>query len=356
MIARRKRASWVTLLTSAPLLALVTLAVGCGTVTTPPSGGGHAPTAASATATPKPAPTPTATGGSAAPGQPACTGWPASVASGTLPASFVPVAVLRCVTGYEMVPGKGQWVTATLERADKDLAPLIAALRLPRGQTTPGIMCPQIAVQPQLIVLISGNGTMIVPRLPVSGCGAVLEQVTAALAKLPWQTVSVRLVSQVETQQEAASGCTPVYSDPFAMDTSAGSSPGGALYTVRPASLQVCVYSATGATGGASTAQFVRGTTVTGSTETELLDGLSGGRSTGLCTLPHPMFAVVSGGEPDFPVVYVELGGCDRVYRYASGTGMMGMSAGQATPEVVAIIESLTIRGPVPPASPQANH
>ena len=45
------------------------------------------------------------------------------------PVSFVPVAALRCVQTYQMIPGKGQWLTATLERADKNLAPLIGALR-----------------------------------------------------------------------------------------------------------------------------------------------------------------------------------------------------------------------------------
>ena len=32
-------------------------------------------------------------------------------------------------------------------------------------------------------------------------------------------------------------------------------------------------------------------------------------------------------------VIYVELGGCDRVFRYESGAGgLMGLAAGQATP------------------------
>ena len=39
--------------------------------------------------------------------------------SKTLPPSFVPVAVIRCVTNYQIIPGKGQWEVATLERADK---------------------------------------------------------------------------------------------------------------------------------------------------------------------------------------------------------------------------------------------
>jgi len=93
----------------------------------------------------------------------------------------------------------------------------------------------------------------------------------------------------------------------------------------------------------ATAAQFVRGTTVSGPAESELLSGLSGARSSSLCTLPRPTFAVVGGAGRNDQVVYVELGGCDRVVRYQTGSGgLMGISAGQATPGAVAMIESLT--------------
>jgi hypothetical protein len=260
------------------------------------------------------------------------------VARGPLPASFVPVAVIRCVTGYQTIPGKGQWLTATLERADKNLAPLAAALRRPPGRTTPGTICPDIAMLPPQFVLISGDGKMIMPRLPLSGCGLVQAQVLAALAALPWQRISVRLVSQVQAQQQVASGCAPQHRDPFAMYGSLRPSSGGSVFGAAPASLRICVYNSGGT---ASTPQFARAATVTGATETSLLAGLSGARRTTVCTLPRPMFAVVEG--PGSPVVYVELGGCNRVLRYESKAGgLMGLSIGQATPEAVATIESVT--------------
>jgi hypothetical protein len=46
-------------------------------------------------------------------------------------------------------------------------------------------------------VLISAKGQKLIPRLPVSGCGLVQSQVLAALNKLHWQTVSVRLISKI---------------------------------------------------------------------------------------------------------------------------------------------------------------
>jgi hypothetical protein len=343
----------MALLLAAPLAALVTLAAGCGTVRTPPSGGasGHGSTASSPGASSPAAgsptavggsPVPTTTGGPVTPGQPACAGWPSNVARGALPASFVPVAAIRCVTGDPMIPGKGQWEVATLERADKNLAPLTAALRRPAQERKPGMLCPYIAMIPPQIVMIGGDGRMIIPQLPLSGCGLVQPRVLAAISALSWRPVSVRLVTQIQTQQEVASGCTPQYKDPFLSYGSLRPSPGGPGLGTRPASLRICVYTSGGALG---TAQFVRAATVTGSTESELLAGVSGAGRASLCSLPHAKFAVLGGAGA--PLIYVELGGCDRVFRYESGAGgLMGLSTGQATPAAVATIESLTHSAP----------
>jgi hypothetical protein len=346
MITRRARASRVTLFATVPLLALVTLASGCGTASAPPSGGesSSSPSASAhpsggGTPTTAPSPVPTTTGGTVTPGVPPCTGWPTRAPHEALPASFIPVAVLRCVTSYQTIPGKGQWETATLERADKDLGTLITALRLPPGHTSPGIMCPDIAMLPPQIVLIDASGTQIIPRLPIGRCGLVASQVLAALAKLPWQPVSVRLIAQVQTPGEISSGCTPGFKDPFVVYGSPQPSLGGAIYTTLPASLRICVYSVS---GSLSTSQFLRGTTVTGATESALLAGLSGARTTSMCTLPHAQFAVLA-GDPSFPLIYVEMGGCYRVLRYETeGGGLMGLSTGQATQQAVAIINTVT--------------
>jgi hypothetical protein len=328
----------------ASLAAVAALAAGCGTVTTPQAGGGsgHGQTSASSSpASPgavSGSPVPTTTGGPFIPGQPACAGWPANAAQVSLPASFVPVAVIRCVTSDQTIPGKGQWEVATLERADKNLAPLTAALRHPSGGTRKGMLCPEIAMVPPQFALVGGDGKMLVPRLPVSGCGLVQPQVLAALGALSWQRMSVRLVSQLQTQQEVATGCAPQYRDPFTGSESLRPSSGRGALGPQPASLRICVYTSGGAT---SAVQFVRAATVKGIAARELLAGLSGAGRAGLCTLPHGKFAVLGG--PNGPVIYVELGGCDRVVRYESGAGgLMGLSAGQATPAAVATIESLT--------------
>ena len=335
----------IALLAAVPLAALVTLAAGCGTVSTPRPGGGsgHGQTAtgspASSPAAVSGSPVPTSTGGPVTPGQPACAGWPSNAARGALPASFVPVAVIRCVTSDQMISGKGQWEVATLERADKNLAPLTAVLRHPAQQRKPGTLCPYIEMIPPQFVMVGGDGRMIIPRLPLGGCGMVQPQVLAALSALSWRPVTVRLVSQIQTQQQVASDCTPQYSDPFLSHVPLQPSHGGTGLGTRPASLRICVYTSGGMPG---TAQFVGAATVTGRAESDLLAGVSGAGRASLCSLPHNKFAVLGGAGA--PLIYVELGGCDRVFRYESGAGggLMGLSTGQATPGAVAAIESLT--------------
>ena len=190
----------------AAVAAVAALASGCATASTStpaatggPSGTGGAsaspPASASASAAPVPT---TTTGPPLVAGQPACVGWPGNVThSKTLPASFEPVAVIRCVTNFQMIPGKGQWETATLERADQGLAPLLTALQRPNQTRPPGTFCSDLVARPPQFVLVGKDGQVIRPALPVTGCGLVQREVLGALAALPWQKVSVRLVAQV---------------------------------------------------------------------------------------------------------------------------------------------------------------
>jgi hypothetical protein len=89
------------------------------------------------------------------------------------------------------------YASATLERATKDLGILVEALRRPSGHMMPGTMCPMLAMIPPQLVLIAGNGAMISPRFPVDDCGMIQSGVLLALAKMPWQVVSVRLLSKL---------------------------------------------------------------------------------------------------------------------------------------------------------------
>ena len=233
--AAPRRPGTRALAVTAALLAAGALAAGCGTTQAGAPAGAPAPTvsataasaAPSASATPSwstgsagpaapsgsagsagsAAPVPTVSGGRVTPGVPACAGWPASAPRASLPASFVPVAVERCVKGAETVPGKGLWQTATLQRADSDLGALVSALHQPSGTHQPGTACPMLAIIPPQVVLISATGQALVPQFPVSGCGLIKSQVLAALAALPWRVVSVRLIAPIP--EASSSGAVP---------------------------------------------------------------------------------------------------------------------------------------------------
>src|SRR5581483_720890 len=122
---------------------------------------GHAtgPAAPPASATP----VPTVTGGPVPAGGIACAGWPTDATSVSLPVSFVPVSVERCVDGVQTIPGKGLWATATLQRADSDLTGLVSALRRPSPPHKPGTVCPAWAIIPPHVVLISASGQKLIP-------------------------------------------------------------------------------------------------------------------------------------------------------------------------------------------------
>jgi hypothetical protein len=195
-----------TVAAAVPLLAAGALVAGCGsahtggasgaaTATAPaassPSSASSAPASAPAT------PVPTISGGTVVAGQPACLGWPTDATSVPLPLSFVPVSVERCVNGAQIIPGKGLWATATLQRSDSGLAGLINALREPSAGHHPGTVCPALAVIPPQVVLIGANGQKLIPRLPATGCGLIQSRVLVALGALRWQPVSVRLIAKL---------------------------------------------------------------------------------------------------------------------------------------------------------------
>jgi hypothetical protein len=111
------------------------------------------------------------------------------------------------------------YVSATLERATKNLQILADALRRPSGHMLPGTICPALAMIPPQLVLIASNGAMISPRFPVNECGIIQQGVLSALNELQWQAVSVRLLYQLPKISVTAP-TTPNASGPVADGTS----------------------------------------------------------------------------------------------------------------------------------------
>ena len=108
------------------------------------------------------------------------------------------------MTGFQQGPGKVEWQTATLEKATKDLTPLVAALLQSSARRQPGIVCPELAILPPQVVLISSAGKTLIPRIPLSGCGLAQSGVLRVLATLTWEPVSVRLITRLTGSQPLA--------------------------------------------------------------------------------------------------------------------------------------------------------
>ncbi len=203
-----KRRMWAAL-PGVALMAMALAAAGCGTVKAGSANAGAAGTGSagtgaagaasgsSAASTGNPSPVPTISSGIRVAGEPACANWPTGAKKGQLTASFVPVTVLRCASTTTAVPGKGLYYSATLERATSDISVLVAALRRPSTREPAGTMCPMLAMIPPQIVLIAKDGSMLSPTFPVTGCGLLQSPVLAALNQMPWQAVSVRLLSKI---------------------------------------------------------------------------------------------------------------------------------------------------------------
>ena len=113
-------------------------------------------------------------------GRAACSGWPANAPHGKLTALFTPVAVERCVSSVQQITGKGEWLTATLERSTDRLATLTAALMAP-SERQPNVM--SRVRSPPAAVLFNSAGEELIPRLPVGACGSINSEVLGTLAR-----------------------------------------------------------------------------------------------------------------------------------------------------------------------------
>ncbi len=188
---------------SVPLIVAGALAAGCGTVHASASDPGSVTTSTAAKAPAAPSsptsatPVPTVTGGPIIAAGTGCAGWPADAPHAKLTAIFQPVAVERCVTGFQVISGKGEWETATLEKSTDNLARLVQVLLQPSGRVQPGVFCPEFAVIPPQVLLISSTGKELVPLLPRGACGTADAQVLTTLASMTWQPISVRLIAKV---------------------------------------------------------------------------------------------------------------------------------------------------------------
>ncbi len=263
-----------------------------------------------------------------------------------LPRTFKVAAVYECESEPQTIPGRGQWQVLVERRATTALGRFDAALRRPEAPPAgPDVACAAVAVTLPRLILVNSAGGLLEPAIPTDECGQPQAQTQQSLNHLPWRTVSHRLLTQIETQPELATGCGPAYKDLFALYASQlQPAKSGPVFPVRRSRLTVCIFR-DGHGSNSQVGNFVRGGTIAGATQRAVIDGISKGRSTPGCARPSATFAVlwyVSNG----PTATVELGGCDRVLRTqltihkSRRVAVQHEEIGQASPTAVRVIES----------------
>lgn len=104
-----------------------------------------------------------------------------------LPAAFVTEVAVRCALMPRETRGRSHLVW-TKQVADHALAPLIAALRRPSVEPSPGEICTAPLVFVPLLFLIDHAGHVVRPLIPANSCRQPQQQVLDTLRLVPWVT------------------------------------------------------------------------------------------------------------------------------------------------------------------------
>ncbi|MEU4474197.1 hypothetical protein [Micromonospora sp. NPDC023888] len=257
---------------------------------------------------------------------------------GRVDPAFTPVAAVLCGREIRPGPGGGRDQVATERRATQ-LAPLLAALRLPDQESDRGVACSLEMLVPPWLALLDDQGRWLRPYLPTDACGKPRAEVRKALAELSTTLVDSRVVGQVEGPAAEAAGCAQRWTDLVWVETSNGR-PGPPAPATSPAAgpLRLCVYQVPPAErgGGKPAGDFVYGGPLPAERQAGVLRALANRRAVADCATPASRFAVLrpldGGAGPDR---YVELDGCRR-FLIAASTG--GGQVGQGDDTLAALL------------------
>ncbi|MEU7846634.1 hypothetical protein AB0B69_04425 [Micromonospora parva] len=234
--------------------------------------------------------------------------------AGRIDPTFTPVAAVIC--GRQTWPGRrgGQQQVATERRAE-EIAPLLAALRLPSEPNGGKVACTLDMVVPPWLALLDDRGRWLRPQIPTDACGKPRREVIAALAGPQWSTVDTRTIGQVESAAAEAAGCAQQWTDMVWVETTNGS-PGPVGPATRPAAgpLRLCVYEVPASLqeGKKPAGDFVYGGPLPTERQAGVLRALANRRAVTDCATPATRFAVLRPLDGTGPDRYVELDGCRR--------------------------------------------
>lgn len=256
---------------------------------------------------------------------------------GGIPAGFRPARVLLCREDFRTFPGEGRWDVEIERQATRGIGSLLVALRRPVVDPSPTdgtpVACAAIAVGVPWFALVDAHGRAVLPEVPRDPlCGQPSSVALAALRALPYQTVWVRRIRQVESQREVrgdAAGC-PAWKDMISIEESlAGARPrtaAGPVFSSVPAMLTICRY-LRGGTGTNAIGSFRGIRQLSGARLTTLLSRLAQVPVAGTCGRTETAFAVLHPSSPAGEPAYVELDGCHRVLRPDNTLGQLDPTA-----------------------------
>jgi hypothetical protein len=233
-----------------------------------------------------------------------------------LPKDFHAVAVVRCMTDEQAVPGDGTWQFAIAQRASGNLTSLLALLRRPDQSPSPNVACAAELLLVPAFGLVGSDGTVIRPRLPVTECGVPLPDVLTALSDQPWKTETETKLTRIQTQLEATTGCESAYKYLPGLKYSPPPIPWSQVRhpLLAPITL-VCVYQVDHSNSTPAEGTFVTGTNLTAQRAPGIQQAVDSGSMSAsaapACSVNAARFAML--GTRDEQPYLVELDGCHRL-------------------------------------------
>jgi hypothetical protein len=238
-----------------------------------------------------------------------------------LPEDAILTLATRCVFGYEVVAGDGEWLVRTDQQATTGLDGLADALRLPSERPRRNQTCPSVLVVPPILTLTDTAGRQFHPEVPRGVCGYPLARAVAAIEELAWITVATTRVRQTRSELEMSSQCPGRYK---AMVAVVGGSGGTQVVAVdrAPRALRACLYDldpdpaqgGLGADGSWWRSGILADATVLDQAAgAELLTAVAEAPVATPCAADQARFAVVHPLDEGGPWLTIERDGCYRV-------------------------------------------
>ena len=260
---------------------------------------------------------------------------PARASRTPLPAKVALRAVVRCEEVQRTYAGLGESRVQLAEVATSGFDQLLTELRKPSQTASANQICRAVGYVVPWFVLVTTDGSVLVPSVPTGVCGEPSPAAMRALGALDFRAVDAVRVQLIRSPESIASQCEQNWKDEVALE-GAQQSGGNSAASVgdlasSPSSVLLCLYEAGPLQGGLRAGGLIKGVTVTGDTagrlasEAEIANPVPGG------CVDADRFVVV---HFDGRWASVEIGGCHRLLtpdrRFGTASGHLVADLGTA--------------------------